>query len=402
MTFDAFGFDSRLAKGIAASRYIEPTPIQRAAIPEILAGRDVVGVAHTGTGKTAAFMLPSMQRLLGGKVGSPRVLVLAPTRELAEQTARVGQDLGRHSGLKTLAVYGGVNKRPQAERIARGVDILVACPGRLLDLYDDGDLDFSRVEVLVLDEADRLFDLGFWPDVRAILALLPDRRQNLFFSATMPRSVRSLVDGVLHEPVTIAIGESAPAPTVSQVLYPVPEMLKGSLLAALLDQARHARTLVFARTKHRARGLANALARQGHRVAALEGNMAQSKRQAAVDGFRDGVYDVLVATDVAARGIDVKGIARVVNYDMPDSFDAYTHRVGRTGRAHATGEAVNLVSVMDTPLVREIQQNLGAPLEQRAVAGFDYGDYRPHLYILPPRTQSATPHGLGRRRPLFS
>jgi ATP-dependent RNA helicase RhlE len=295
-------------------------------------------------------------------------------------------------------VYGGVGKRPQAEKLRRGVEIVVACPGRLLDIHGDGDFDLSHIDTLVLDEADRMFDMGFLPDIRRILALLPTRRQNLFFSATMPPEIRALADSILVAPASVTIGQSAPVASVSQSIYPITETLKGALLVELLKQQGRERTLVFARTKYRARNLAQVLERHGHRVAALEGNMTQRKREAAMNGFRKGRYDVLVATDVAARGIDVTGIETVINYDMPDNFDSYTHRVGRTGRADATGEALNLVSHADTPLVREIQEQAGTPLEQRVLEGFDYQGFTPRLLVAPRRRSSSQPRGLGSRR----
>jgi ATP-dependent RNA helicase RhlE len=399
LTFQDFAFDPRLAAGIAASGYTQPTPIQQAAIPEVLAGRDVLGVAQTGTGKTAAFMLPILQRLLDGPRKRPRALVLAPTRELAEQIAQATREFAGKTGLRSVTVYGGVSKRDQADRLRRGAEIVVACPGRLLDIEDDGDLDLDGIEVLVLDEADRMFDMGFLPDIRRILALLPTPRQNLFFSATMPSAMRSLADSILVDPASVSIGASAPAATVSQALYPTTEGLKGALLAALLRDLGPERTLVFTRTKYRARNLGRSLERNGHRVTVLEGNMTQSKRQAAIDGFRKGRYDVLVATDVAARGIDVVGIATVINYDLPETLDAYTHRVGRTGRAERTGAAVSLAAITDTPLLREIQALQGAPLEQRVVPGFDYGDFTPELRVVPKQTTAPRRRGgLGGRR----
>ena len=397
MSFSQFELDRRLLEGVAKLGFTEPTPIQAAAIPEILAGRDVLGTAQTGTGKTAAFMLPLMNRLLDRPGDSPRVLVLAPTRELAEQIRRATNDFGRFTRLRTTAVYGGVGKRPQAERLRKGIDVLIACPGRLLDIYGDGDLRLDRVEAVVLDEADRMFDMGFLPDVRRILNELPVQRQNLFFSATMPSDVRRLADGVLYDPANIAIGTPAPAASVAQAIYPVSEALKGSLLAVLLRKLGRTRVLVFARTKHRVQALAGVLRHEGHRATAIEGNMTQGSRQAAMDGFRKGRYDVLVATDVAARGIDVTGIETVINYDMPDTFESYTHRVGRTGRAAATGMAVSLASPADTPVLREIESQTGQTLEQRVLQDFDYDGFNPRLLVAPPRRPGGR-GGLGSRR----
>jgi ATP-dependent RNA helicase RhlE len=400
LTFRNFDLDARLLDGVDALGYVEPTPIQHAAIPEVLAGRDVLGVAQTGTGKTAAFMLPILHNLLEGPRRRVRALVIAPTRELAEQIALATRDFAKNTDLRTVTVYGGVGKAPQADKVRRGAEVVVACPGRLLDLHGDRDIDLSTVETVVLDEADRMFDMGFLPDIRRILAELPARRQNLFFSATMPPDVRRLADGILVAPAVLTIGTPAPAATVSQSVYPITEALKGSLLMAILDTCRRERTLVFTRTKYRARNLAKVLTRQGHRVATLEGNMTQNKRQAAIDGFRRGTYDVLVATDVAARGIDVTAIETVINYDMPETLDSYTHRVGRTGRALTTGEAVNLASPADLPLVRAIQDQQGAPLEQRVLPDFDYQGFTPQLLIVdrtPQRSRQGR-GGLGSRR----
>ncbi len=399
MSFSHFGFDPRIQAGVDASGYVQPTPIQQAAIPEVLSGRDVLGVAQTGTGKTAAFMLPILQNLLDGPRGKVRVLVLAPTRELAEQISVATRGFAEQTKLRTVTVYGGVGKRPQAEKLRKGREIVVACPGRLLDVWEDGDLDLNHVETLVLDEADRMFDMGFLPDIRRILALLPVHRQNLFFSATMPSPIRSLADRILANPASITIGAPAPAASVSQALYPTSEQLKSSLLVSIMKERGRERMLIFARTKIRVQQLATILRSEGHRVEALEGNMTQSKRQQAIDGFRKGSFQILVATDVAARGIDVTGIDVVVNYDMPETFDAYTHRVGRTGRADATGWALNLVAIMDTPLVREIQENHGQPLEQRVVDGFDYGSFNPQLRIIERRKRTGRPGALGSRRP---
>ncbi|MBD3220960.1 DEAD/DEAH box helicase [bacterium] len=400
MTFHDFNLDPRIMAGIAAQDYIHPTPIQQAAIPDVLAGRDVLGVAQTGTGKTAAFMLPIIHNLLARKDRRVRALVIAPTRELAEQICLATRDFARQTGLRTLAVYGGVGKQQQAQKLRRGVEIVVACPGRLLDIHDDGDIDLSSVETVVLDEADRMFDMGFLPDLRRILHLLPVHRQNLFFSATMPPEIRRLADGILVDPAIATIDAQAPAATVTHAVYPTNEALKNSLLVALLREKRRERTLVFTRTKYRARNLAKVLNYQGHRVIALEGNMPQSKRQAAIDGFRKGRYDVLVATDVAARGIDVVDIETVINYDMPETLESYTHRVGRTGRAQKTGEAVNLALVADTPLVQEIGTIQGEPVEQCVLDGFDYGEFRPRLYIAPaaPTPEPRRRRGLGARR----
>jgi ATP-dependent RNA helicase RhlE len=376
-SFDAFELDPRVRAGVADAGFAIPTPIQQQAIPHALAGRDVLGLAMTGTGKTAAFLLPILQRLTRGPLRRPRALIVAPTRELAEQIHETAGALGGRTKVRSAAIYGGVGKGPQVAAIRRGAEILVACPGRLLDHIGAGDLDLSTVEVLVLDEADRMLDMGFLPDIRRILRYVPNRQQTMLFSATMPADIRGLADDVLRDPLTVQVDASAPAKTVSHALYPVPETLKAKLLHAMLERTATGRVLVFTRTKHRARRLAADLDKRGYRVAALQGNMSQNKRQAAMNGFRGGKYDILVATDIAARGIDVSEISHVVNYDMPDTVDAYTHRIGRTGRAAATGEAVTFAVQDDEPLVRDIERVLGKPIERRRLEGFDYGVFTP-------------------------
>ncbi|NLF01301.1 MAG: DEAD/DEAH box helicase [Anaerolineales bacterium] len=372
MSFDQFSLDARILAGVRQAGYTSPTPIQRQAIPVVLAGHDILGIAQTGTGKTAAFMLPILQRLISGRRRQVRALILAPTRELAEQIHQSAAELGKHTQLRSTTVYGGVNKQGQVAALRRGVEIVVACPGRLLDLLGDGSIDLSHVEVLVLDEADRMCDMGFLPDIRRILKQLPSRRQTLFFSATMPDDIRELADHILKKPVTVQIGAIAPARSVSHALYPVSRGLKLSLLLAMLDQTATGRVLIFTRTKHRARNLARDLAKHKIRALALQGNMSQNARQRALDDFRQGKCDILVATDIAARGIDVADITHVINFDMPDTVDAYTHRIGRTGRVEATGEARTFVEQDDEPLVRQIERVLGARIERLRLPGFDY------------------------------
>ena len=372
MDFEQFSLDPRIRAGIKAAGYTTPTPIQQKAIPFVLQGRDILATAQTGTGKTAAFVLPILERLNKGPSGRVRALIVAPTRELAEQIHQVSVDLGGRTGVRSVAVYGGVSKNGQVEALRRGAEIVVACPGRLLDLANDRCIDLSRVEVLVLDEADRMCDMGFLPDIRRILKLVPTRRQTLFFSATMPEEIRELAGSILTNPVTVQVGVIAPARTVSHALYPVSQGLKKELLLATLEHTATGRVLIFTRTKYRARNLARDLEKLKYRVAALQGNMTQNRRQEAIDGFRDGKYDILVATDIAARGIDVTEISHVVNFDMPDTVDAYTHRIGRTGRALKTGEAFTFMTQDDEPLVREIEKVLGRRIERRRVPGFSY------------------------------
>jgi ATP-dependent RNA helicase RhlE len=373
LSFEHFSFDPRIGTGIKALGYTTPTPIQQQAIPAVLKGHDVLGVAQTGTGKTAAFVLPILQRLTKGPLRRVRALIVAPTRELAEQIYHASVDLGGRTRVRTVTVYGGVSRNRQVESLRRGAEIVVACPGRLLDLASDRSVDLSHVEVLVLDEADRMCDMGFLPDIRRILKLVPARRQTLFFSATMPDDIRELAGSILKDPVTVQIGVIAPANTVSHALFPVSQKRKKALLLATLEQTATGRVLVFTRTKYRARNLARDLAKRRYRVAALQGNMSQNRRQEAINGFRDGRYDILVATDIAARGIDVSNISHVINFDMPDTVDAYTHRIGRTGRVHRSGEAFTFVAQGDEPLVREIEKVLGKRIERRRLPGFSYG-----------------------------
>ncbi|MBN1261623.1 MAG: DEAD/DEAH box helicase [Anaerolineae bacterium] len=401
MNFEQFSLDPRILSGVKDMGYTLPTPIQQQAIPVVLAGRDVLGIAQTGTGKTAAFMLPILQRLLTGPLRRVRALIVAPTRELAEQIHEMGAELGRRTKTRSVTVYGGVSKQRQVEALRRGAEIVVACPGRLLDLLGDRAVDLSGVEVLVLDEADRMCDMGFLPDIRRILKALPAQRQTLFFSATMPDDIRELADSILDRPVTVQIGEVAPAETVSHALYPVSHARKKQLLLNLLARTATGRVLVFTRTKYRARNLARDLARQDYRVAALQGNMSQNQRQQAIDGYRNGKYDILVATDIAARGIDVSEITHVINFDIPDTVDAYTHRIGRTGRAEETGEAFTFVTEDDEPMVHQIERMLGERIRRRRLQDFDYSTAEPETPARPTsqeqRKQSPN-HGRSKHR----
>jgi ATP-dependent RNA helicase RhlE len=372
VTFSGFNLNPRIAAGVAALGYREPTPIQEQSIPPIMAGRDVMGLAQTGTGKTAAFALPILQRLEQGPRGRVRALVIAPTRELAEQIHQAFTDLGRQTRLRSVAIYGGVSFGPQLQALRAGIEIVVACPGRLLDHIGQGTVNLTQVEVLVLDEADRMFDMGFLPDVRRIIRAVPERRQTLLFSATMPDDIRSLAREALHDPLTVQIGHAAPVETVSHALYPVPQHLKTALLTELLRGTETGSVLVFTRTKHRAKRVAQQLQRAGFDATSLQGNLSQNKRQASLDGFRAGAFRIMVATDIAARGIDVLSISHVINYDMPDTTDAYTHRIGRTGRAEQTGEAYTLVTADDADAVRGVERVLGYKPERRTLPGFDY------------------------------
>jgi ATP-dependent RNA helicase RhlE len=386
MSFETFNFHPSIMAGVQALGYITPTPIQLKSIPPIMQGRDLIGIAQTGTGKTAAFVLPILQRLLQGPRGRVRVLIISPTRELAEQTCEAINDLGEQTGLRSIAVYGGVNMEQQTRQLIKGVEIIAACPGRLLDHLWKGTVDLSHLEVLVIDEADRMFDMGFLPDIRNILRCILHKRQTLLFSATMPGDIRRLVQEILHDPVTVQIGRSAPAKTVSHALYPVKQHLKTALLKELLSKTETESVLIFTRTKHRAERVAQQLVRGGYRVTSLQGNLSQNQRQAALTGFRNGSIKILVATDIAARGIDVLDISHVVNYDMPDSTDSYIHRIGRTGRVGKAGDAFTLVTGEDTAMVRSLERLLDAPLERMTLKGFDYTKPAPaREYIRTPR-----------------
>lgn len=396
MNFTDFSLDPRLEAGIKDMGFTEPTPIQQQAIPHVLQGGDLLGLAQTGTGKTAAFMLPILQRLTAGPLRQVRVLIVAPTRELAEQIHQTAVDLGKYTKIRSLTVYGGVSKKRQVDGLRRGAEIVVACPGRLLDVANDRSIDLSKVEVLVLDEADRMCDMGFLPDIRRILKLLPRQRQTLFFSATMPKEIRQLSDSILNDPITVQIGHIAPAKTVSHALYPVPHGLKKKLLFTMLEEMSTGRVLIFTRTKRRARFLARDLQKRGYKAEALQGNMSQNRRQNAISGFRSGKYDVLVATDIAARGIDVAEISHVINFDMPDTADAYTHRIGRTGRAAEEGDAFTFATDDDTAMIRDIERVLKARLERRRWPGFDYSGFDPEKR--PERSQTnSTKRGSGNK-----
>ncbi len=372
MDFQVFDFNPQIMDGIKAAGYLAPTPIQNQAIPTVLRGGDVMGLAQTGTGKTAAFALPILQRLSSGGKGHVRALVVAPTRELAEQIHEAFNSLGQKTGLRSVTVYGGVSINPQIAKLKRGVEIVVACPGRLLDHIRQGTIDLSRLDVLVLDEADQMFDMGFFPDIRRILKHLPAKRQTLLFSATMPAEIRHLAHEVLHDAVTVQVGTTAPAETVSHALYPVAQHLKTSLLRELLKQTATGSVLIFTRTKHRAKRLGQQLAQYGYRATSLQGNLSQNQRQKALEGFREGTFQVLVATDIAARGIDVSQVSHVINYDMPSTAEAYIHRIGRTGRATRKGEAFSFTTSEDRGMVRAIERLLKSTIAQHTLDNFDY------------------------------
>ncbi len=403
-TFDELHLHPNLLKGIHDLGFLRPTPIQAQAIPHVLAGRDLIGCAQTGTGKTAAFVLPILHRLLESKKSGKhvRALFMAPTRELALQSMDHLKSLSRYVHLKGEAIFGGVPMNPQINALARGVDIISATPGRLLDHIYSGRIDFVDLEVLVLDEADRMLDMGFLPDIRKILRLLPTKRQTLMFSATMPPPILALVHEFLHQPVTVQIGQrSSAAVGIRHAVYPVPRHLKTELLAELLRGEAMTSVLVFARTKRSADRLAHELARRGTRVSVLHGDRSQGQRLSALEQFRRGATQVMVATDIAARGIDIDEISHVINYDVPNNPEDYVHRIGRTARAEATGDAFTLVDREEEPLVRDIEQAMHKPLPRVTLPHFDYkrpgggpSSHAPHA----PRRFHGGGHGGGHRR----
>jgi len=368
MSFSVFQFHPHLTAAIKTCGYTSPTPIQHQAIPPVLAGRDVLGLAQTGTGKTAAFVLPILQRCLEQRKQGVRALVVAPTRELAEQIHEYFVQMAAGTKIRSAVIYGGVSKSVQARKLREGVEIIVACPGRLLDHLQDKAVDLRHVETLVLDEADHMFDKGFLPDIRRIIKQVPQQRQTLVFSATMPREVRHLVEDILADAVTVQIDHQLPLDTVSHSIFEVDQTGKSALLQEILGQPEIRNALVFTRTKHKARSLAQALDKAGFKATALQGNMSQPKRQQALEGFKRGTFTIMVATDIAARGIDVSGLSHVINFDMPDTFEAYTHRTGRTGRATCVGDAFTFATGDDTQLVRQIQKTLGAAVSIKKAA----------------------------------
>jgi ATP-dependent RNA helicase RhlE len=359
-------------QGIKVAGYEVATPIQEAAIPAALRDRDIIGTAQTGTGKTAAFVLPILNKLLDGPRGMPRALIVTPTRELAEQINQVIRALAVGTRLRSTTIYGGVTASRQIKSLKDGTEILVACPGRLLDLIQQRHAKLERIEILVLDEADRMFDMGFLPDVKRIIKAVPVQRQTMLFSATFPAEVELLASQSLQQPQKIAMGISKPAITVTHALYPVPQHLKSALLLKLLKQTDTDSVLIFTRTKHRADKLARQIAHAGHRVTSLHSNRTQGQREQALHGFKTGHFRIMVATDIAARGLDIDSISHVINFDMPDTADAYIHRIGRTGRAQRTGDAFTLVTAEDKDMIRSLERIMGGPIKRETFPDFDY------------------------------
>jgi ATP-dependent RNA helicase RhlE len=371
MSFTNLGLKPELSRAVAEKGYVTPTPIQREAIPAVLAGRDVLAGAQTGTGKTAAFVLPILQNLALHQAGAPRALVLTPTRELAAQVAESSRDYGRHTGLRTVVIFGGVSEKPQIEALRTGCDVLVATPGRLLDLAQRRLLDLRQVRCCVLDEADRMLDMGFIHAIRQILKLLPRERQNLMFSATYSEDIRELAGRYLRNPVAIEVAaRNAPAERIEQHVYRVPQEHKRHLLAHLINSGNWHQVLVFTRTKHGANRLTQQLQDSGVRAAAIHGNKSQAARVRALTDFKENRITALVATEVAARGLDIKELPHVVNYELPNVPEDYVHRIGRTARAGGSGSAVSLVSPEEAPLLREIEKVLRHSLPVAALPAY--------------------------------
>lgn len=373
LDFTSLALHESLNRGIADLGFTRPTPIQQQGIPEALKGRDLLACAATGSGKTAAFLLPIMEQIIERPRGTTRALVMAPTRELALQIVEDAKDLAKHTSIEAAAVFGGVGMIPQEKAIRRGVDILVATPGRLLDHFGRGYASLSGLEFLVLDEADRMMDMGFLPDIRRILRHVPTPRQTLFFSATMPKEIEKLSREILRDPAKIALQrKAAPAAGVAQFAYPVPATLKTDLLVEIFRRDSIYNALVFTRTKHRANRLTKILARNDISAERIHGNRSQAQRTRALAGFKAGDFQVLVATDIAARGIDVTALSHVINFDVPAVAEDYIHRVGRTGRAELTGSALTLVTPDDEFDFKAIERAVGASIERVLLEGFPY------------------------------
>jgi ATP-dependent RNA helicase RhlE len=401
MSFRILGLDAKILQAVQEAGYTEPTPIQTAAIPPIIAGHDLIGIAQTGTGKTAAFTLPILTKLAAqaGRRGT-RVLVIAPTRELAVQIEENVKIYAKHLPLTVATVFGGVGEHAQIKALRAGVDVVIACPGRLLDLMGQRCADFSQLQFLVLDEADRMLDMGFLPSIKRIVQQLPKQRQTLMFSATLSKEIESLTHEFQRAPKVVQIGRRAnPAETVTQLVYEVPKHLKTSLLLHLLREPQMNMVLVFSRMKHSADRLARQLEQKGIRTATLHSNRSQNQRLKALKDFKSGAVRVLVATDIAARGIDVDGISHVVNYDFPMHVEDYVHRIGRTGRAHAVGDAISFVTAEDHGELRALERFIGRGIVRKKAEGFNYsmGAAAQNPAGNQPGSQQPANHGGGNR-----
>ncbi|MDD4526667.1 MAG: DEAD/DEAH box helicase [Candidatus Margulisbacteria bacterium] len=383
MKFEEFNLNPMILSELVKKGYESPTPIQEQTIPIILQGKDVMGLAQTGTGKTAAFALPILHRIAQSNVkGKVRALIIAPTRELVEQINDAIIEFGKRLGISSMVIYGGVGYAKQEAQLKKGVDIIVACPGRLLDHLDSRKIDLYHLETLVLDEADHMFDMGFLPTIRKILKFASQRKQTLLFSATMPSDIQALASETLNNPVKVAIKVHEKLSTINHAIYPVPQHLKTGLLFELIKQTDAKSILIFTRTKHRAKDLDKKLQQKGYKATSLQGNLSQNRRQEALEGFRKGTYQIMVATDIAARGIDVSLVSHVINYDIPGTPEAYTHRIGRTGRAERTGDAFTFVSDEDMSMVKLIERKLGETIERKKVETFNYKEIK-HVTDVP-------------------
>lgn len=365
MSFNKFSFFPQINAGISTAGYVNPRPIQSQSIPAILSGKDVLGSAQKGTGKTAAFVLPILNQLMKDPRGKIRALILSPTRELTEQTHQVIKNLGKQTRVRSMTIYGGVSSLSQINSLRSGVEIVVACPGRLLDLKQQRAINLDFIEILVVDEADQMFVMGFLPSIRRIISFYPSKRQILLFSATMPTEIRKLAAEMLQNPVTIEISITKPIDTINHIFFSIDQSQKLDMLLHLLNENDEGKVLVFTRTKHRAKKLATQIAQAGHKSTSLQGNLSQIQRDAAMNAFRKGQVNVLVATDIAARGIDVSQVSQVINFDIPDTVDAFTHRTGRTGRMEHLGKALTLATLDDIQMVRSLERLLGARMERR-------------------------------------
>ncbi|HEY5649250.1 MAG TPA: DEAD/DEAH box helicase [Nitrospiria bacterium] len=374
MSFESLGLAPEILRAVEAQKYEKPTPIQEKAIPIIMEGSDLIGCAQTGTGKTAGFTLPVLHRLREGRPRMLRTLVLVPTRELAAQVYDSICLYGKYLNLHTAVVFGGVKPEPQRRALRKGVDILVATPGRLLDHMRQGNVRFKKLEVLVIDEADRMLDMGFIPDIRKILGTLPAERQTLLFSATMPKEVRTLADDFLKKPQTVEVArQGTPASGIRQVVYPVSASRKKELLTRIIEKEDMSQVLIFTRTKHRADDLAKRLSRNGKAATAFHSNKSQAARIRSLEDFRRGKVQILVATNIAARGLDVKGVSHVINYEIPGAPEDYVHRIGRTARAEAVGDAVSLMAPEESGIFRNIERLVGSKIPRVVEPGFENG-----------------------------
>ncbi len=378
MGFTNFNLDPLLLKSVHEANYTIPTAIQKQAIPACMEGSDIIGTAATGTGKTAAFVLPILNHLLKKHVHGKhtRVLIVSPTRELAEQNREVIKLFSQHTHIRSAVVYGGVGFVQQKQALTDGTEIIVCCPGRMLDHMGQGYVDLKKLEIVVLDEADRMLDMGFLPDIKRILAALPHERQTLLFSATFAHELMDLIHRYLRNPIRISVDNEAPAETIDHCFYPVPENQKSDLLLALLKNfTDHKSVLIFTRTKRRADGVMEKLVKAGFKTGILHADRSQQERKRELDNFRSGKLKIMVATDIAARGLDIENISHVINYDIPDTAVNYIHRIGRTGRAERSGDAITFISADDESEVRDIERRLGTPVEKKRLEGFEYSKY---------------------------